>query len=208
MMGAMIEPSRIQSLVEKARTGDRPSFDELVRNFEARLRSSVERQGRPAGGAADVDEVVQETFVLAFESIGRFEWKDEASFFAWLSRIAMNVSIDRAKDSRRRRYLELPDRLPASGASPSRAMRRGERHDRLEKAIASLPPDYREALRYSQIDRLKVEEIARRMNRSAYAVKHLIARALRSLRKSFGDTESLSLPDQLIQAEGGDDGRQ
>ncbi len=208
MTGAMVEPSRVENLVEKARTGDREAFDDLVRSFETRLRSSVERQVGSGGGAAEVDEVVQETFALAFESIGRFEWKDEASFFAWLSRIARNVAIDRAKDSRRRRYLELPDRLPAGGASPSRVMRRDERLDRLEKAIAKLPPDYREVIRLSQFDWLKVKEIARRMNRSEYAVKHLMARALRRLRESFGDTESLSLPDRPLNVEGGDGGKE
>ena len=166
-------------------------------------------QGQQGGHQDDpsprgvVDEVVQETFILAFEAIDRFEWKGEASFLAWLSRIARNVSIDRAKDSRRSRYLELPDRLPARGASPSRIMRRGERLDRLEKAIADLPADYREVIRLSQLDGLKVKEIARRMNRSEYAVKHLMARALCRLRESFGDTESLSLPDRPLQVEGG-----
>ncbi len=64
---------------------------------------------------ANVDEVVQETFVLAFEAIGRFEWMGDTSFFSWLTRIARNVSIERVKNAHRRRYLELPDQLPDSG---------------------------------------------------------------------------------------------
>ena len=156
---------------------------------------------------SEIDEVVQETFVLAFEAIARFEWNGEVAFLGWLSRIARNVAIDRAKDARRRRYLELPDRLEADGASPSRAMRRGERFERLERAIAGLPPDYREAIRLSQLERLKVKEIALRMSRSEFAVKHLLARAVRKLRESFGDTDSLHLPDRPLDVEGGDRGQ-
>ena len=70
--------------------------------------------------------------------------------------------------------------------------------------MSRLPPDYREVLRLSQLERLKVKEIATRMNRSEYSVKHLMARALCKLRDSFGDTESLSLPERPIQVEGGD----
>lgn len=204
----MTEHSRIQALVEKAGAGDRDAFDELVRSCEGRLRSSVEVQLGPGRGGADVDEVVQETFVLALQAIDRFQWKGDASFSAWLSRIARNVVIDRAKDARRSRYLELPDGLPAHSSSPSRILRRGERLDRLEKAIAQLPQDYREVIRLSQLEGLRVKDIAARMSRSEYAVKHLLARALQALRKSFGDTESLHLPDRLLEVEGGDRDRE
>jgi RNA polymerase sigma-70 factor (ECF subfamily) len=210
MERAMVEESRkesrFQRLVERAQEGEREAFGELVRECEPLLLSSVQRQLGPGVARSEIDEVVQETFVLAFEAIGRFEWKGEAAFLAWLSRIARNVSIDRAKDTRRRRYLELPDRLEAAGASPSRAMRRGERFERLQKAIAELPPDYREAIRLSQLERLKVGEIALRMNRSEAAVKHLMARAVRRLKESFGETDSLGLPDRPLEVEGGDRG--
>ena len=182
-MGAMTKDSRVQALVEKARLGDRDAFDDLVRCYETHLRSSVERQIGPGAATAEVDDVVQETFVLAIEAIGRFKGKDGASFSAWLLRIARNVFIDHVKDAHRSRYLELPDRLSGNSSSPSRMLRRDERFDRLEKAIAQLPPDYREVLRGSQLERLKVKEIARRMNRSEYAVKHLVARALHKLRE-------------------------
>lgn len=208
MTRAMIEHSRIQTLVEKTRRGDRDAFGELVRSCEGKLRSSVERLLGAGARTTEVDEAVQETLVLAFGAISRFEWKGEVSLFSWLSRIARNVVIDQAKDARRSRYIEFPDRLPAKSPSPSKVLRRGERFDRLEKAIAELPPDYREVLRLSQLERLKVKEIAVRMNRSEYAVKHLMARALRKLKQSFGDTESLSLPDRPFRVEGDDSGEQ
>jgi RNA polymerase sigma-70 factor (ECF subfamily) len=202
----MVESNRVRSLFEKARRGDRQAFDELVRVIEPRLRSSLARPAGRTAAVSDLDDVVQETLVLAYETIGRFEWRNEASFFGWLSRISRNVAIDHAKDVRRRRYLQLPETLPGSGASPSRLMRQDERLEQLERAIASLPPDYRAVLRHSQLERLKLEEIARRMGRSVYSVKHLLARALHTLRESLRDTGSFSLPDRPLEVEGGDDG--
>ena len=206
MTGAMIEDSRVQTLIERAQGGDRSAFDELVRAYEGRLRTVVHRQLGRGGAESDVDEVVQETFVLAFGAIERFRWRGEGGFFSWIARIARNVVIDQAKHSRRSAHLQLPDRLPADGPSPSQALRRDERFSRLECAIGELPPDYREVLRLSVLERLQVKEIARRMNRSEYAVKHLMARATRKLRASFGDTESLHLPDRPLDLEGGDHG--
>lgn len=53
---------------------------------------------------------------------------------------------------------------------------------------------------------MKVPEIAQRMNRSPNAVYKLLARALVELRRNFGDTESLTLPDRRLEFEGERDG--
>lgn len=207
MKEMMIEPSALRSAVEKAKAGDRQSFDELVKSIESRLRSAVEVQVQRDGNLVEVDEVVQETIVHAYQSICRFEWQGEDSFFHWLCGISRNIILRLAKRSRRDRKLQVPEEIPASGPSPSRILRRGERFDRLQQAVSKLPPDYREVLRLSRIERLKIKEIARRMDRSEFAVKHLMARAVKQLRETFGDTESLHLPDQAIDMGGGGNGR-
>jgi len=53
----------------------------------------------------------------------------------------------------------------------------------------------------SRIDGLKIREIAARTDRSVDAVKQLILRGLRSLKRHFGDTESLHLPDRTFDSE-------
>lgn len=204
----MVEPSQVQKLVERAREGDREAFDELVRDHESRLRSAVEMQlERGPGPRPDADEVVQESLVQAFQSILHFKWRGDESFYLWLCGISRNVILKLARTLCRTRQLQIPERLPASTASPSTALRRGERLDRLEAALAKLPPDYREVLRLSRLERLKVKEIARRMKRSEYAVKHLMMRAVRQLRSHFGDTESLHLPDGGLDLEGDSGGK-
>lgn len=66
-------------LVARARDGDRAAFEELVRRHADRVHGVVTRFGAPA---ADAEEIVQEAFLRAWRSIGRF--KGESQFFTWL----------------------------------------------------------------------------------------------------------------------------
>ena len=58
----------------------------------------------------------------------------------------------------------------------------------------------------ARLDGLPIQEIARRMDRSPNAVSQLLARALKQLRSSFGDTESLGLPDRALRPRGEEEG--
>ena len=85
-------------------------------------------------------------------------------------------------------------------------MRRSERFDRLEEALKTLSPDHRQVITMARVDGLKIKEIAERMNRSPNAVMQLLWRALEKLKASFGETESLHLPDRnLLNDCGGDE---
>ena len=71
--------------------------------------------------------------------------------------------------------------------------------------MEDLSPDYRTVVHLSRIEGLKISEIAERMGRSPSAIKNLLLRAMKQLRESFGDTESLGLPDRHL-GEGSSDG--
>ncbi|MBI4586981.1 MAG: protein kinase [Planctomycetes bacterium] len=65
-------------LVARAQAGDRAAFDELARRLEARLKSFIRSQIKPTyRGRLDVDEVLQETLIRAFQSLPGFRGKDE-----------------------------------------------------------------------------------------------------------------------------------
>ncbi|MBI4605153.1 MAG: sigma-70 family RNA polymerase sigma factor [Planctomycetes bacterium] len=134
----------------------------------------------------------------ALEALGRFRWQGAGSFERWLASIAEHVILEAARKDEKRPRLALDPETPGSGASPSEELRREERFERLEKALDRLSPAEREAVLLSRIERLKVDEIARRLDRSPDAVKQLLSRGLRKLKESFGDTESLSLPDRAF----------
>ena len=194
-MHALMNPqNKEQALVNRARKGDRAAFEELAgacrdrleRLVQFRLGASLRRQMAP-------EDVLQETYLRAFRMIDRFTRRSEDSFFQWLSGIARNVILEQCRTSLPMEDFDGTDPQGES-ASPSRTLRRGERLDRLQKALDELPLDYRRVLRGVLVEKLPLTEIARRMGRTPNAVSLLLLRANRKLRESFGDTQSLHLP--------------
>jgi RNA polymerase sigma-70 factor (ECF subfamily) len=162
-----------EALVSRARNGDRGAFERLVEANRARLEAL---------------DVVQETHLQAFRSIGSFRWQGKQSFVRWLGGIAEHVIRKEYRGLEQRRRVRLEPRR-AEQSTPSKNLRRRERFDRLEKALASLSDDHRQVIILARIERLRVKEIARRMERSESAVRNLLLRALRELQRSFGDSE-------------------
>ena len=194
------EPSKKQ-IVERAQTGDREALDGLIRQSHDDLDHFVRlRVGAHLREHVQVEDVVQETFARAVGGIEQFQRRNERSFRQWLRGIAEHVILQFAQNQRRKKilYVEQKDR-PADAVSPSRVLRRGERLDRFERALASLSPEHRQVILLARIEGLRIKEIAERMTRSPNAVALLLARALAKLRDTFGDTESLHLPAVAIE---------
>ena len=203
----MEEHIQTELLVCRAQGGDRQAFDSLLERYRERLggmiRSNLAAHLRQT---VEVEELVQETMVRAFRSLERFRWRGTDSFYAWLCAIAKHVVLKAVEQGRRSRALEITNTVPAEGTSPSKALRRNERFDRLEAALVGLRADHQEVVRLARIEGLPIKAIAARMKRSPGAVKVLLLRALRELKRTFGETESLNLPDRSLKAEGGCDG--
>ena len=187
-----------------ARAGDRAAYDALIAHLEPRLRAFVRsRIHADACLRLDMDEIVQDTFVRAYESLQHFRGDDVPSFARWLMGIA-RIAVIKAASPPGARALGLGDDIPQGGASPSGVLRREERFERLQATLDRLSGDYREVLYLARIEGLSMQAVAQRMGRSPEAVKKLFGRALRALRKRFGDTESLHMPDRRLHLKGGD----
>jgi len=202
MNRSMADLSPTHTLVAEAKAGSRQAFEALVASFRGRLAAALGPYlaTRP-DARRDLDEVVNEAFARAFEAIGRFEPRGEDSFFPWLFGIAKHVIQKAEYAARSTRCLEIDERVSAPGTTPSRAVRRDERFDRLEEAVARLKPEYRQVLRLARLEGLKIREVAARMGRSESAVSHLLARALGELRTLVGETESFHLPPRTLATE-------
>jgi RNA polymerase sigma-70 factor (ECF subfamily) len=201
--------------IRRARQGDREAFDRLARDNEGPLRSLIDIQlGQGLRSRVEVDDLLQDTLLRAFQSIGHFKGETPAALRTWLGGIAHNAVIDCARKltSKKADYRrEVPlsaergssfggdgsPELPSPSPSPSRLLRREERLDRLLGAVQTLSPDHRQVILLTLIERLPPPELAQRMARSEKAVSMLLLRAMHALRESFGDTSSLSLPRQL-----------
>ena len=90
------------ALVTKAQQGDLDSFDALTLKHRDRLMSVIYNMTSNSEDAADL---TQEAFVKAFRSIGRF--KGKSSFFTWLYRIGVNVTLSHLQKNRSRRFFSL-----------------------------------------------------------------------------------------------------
>ena len=201
----MADTPDTKTLLEQARDGDRAAFDAAASECRGRLEGFVKtRLGSHLRSVVEVEDVIQETYAQAIASISRFEWRGEGSFLRWLNRIAEHAILNLAKKQKMRggAVLFVDHDAPGSDPAPSKIIRRQERRDRLQHALAGLPSDYREAIELVRIQGLQVKEAATRMNRSPKAVMHLLARGLRELKTAFGDTESLSLPPEKPQHRG------
>ena len=200
----MDQTRRLSDLVERARGGDRAAFEELLRSHRERLAGHIRARIRPHfRRQLEIDELVQEVFVRAIGSVERFRGGDEDAFFGWLVGIAKHVVLKSIRGLQRAEALQVIDEEVSAGSgSPSRDQRRGERFDRLEQAIEQLSGDHREVVLLTRIEGRPLSEVARRMGRSEEATKKLLWRALRELRRHFGDTESLSLPDRSLHPRG------
>ena len=201
MKGFVMTEESMEALVQRAKAGDRSAFDELLERHTDRLRSWIRsRLGAKLRRNVEVEDLLQDTHLRAFRSLDRFTWNQEDSFYRWLCTIAQHL-IWSASQKRSSNDIRLIADPPASGVSPSRHMQRKERLERLDEALHSLNPEEREAVQLARIEGLKVKEVAKRMKRPEPTVKSLIARSLRKLRESFGDTESLHLPDRLLSSD-------
>lgn len=173
--------SDLDQLVESAQDGDHPAFEELVRRTHADTFALARRL---VSDEDDARDVVQETYLRAFRSIKKF--RGDAQFTTWLYRITANCASTHLGRRRRHRHDELdkevavpdlhPDHDPALVADASLL------RDRLESAIAELPPRLRAVVVLRDIYDLNHAEIADELGISESAAKVRLHRARRKLR--------------------------
>lgn len=195
-------PKPPSDLLSAARAGDRAAFEALVSRNRSRIRTiAASRLKTRIVLGVTADDVHQETLLRALKAIASCEGRDEEAFLRWLGGIAENVVLELARKKARDRTVPLEGDLAAVEPSPSKALRRDERFERLAESLECLSADHREAVLLVRVKGLGFKEAAQRMGRSPDAVKQLLYRALRQLKETFGDTESLSLPDRSLGAD-------
>lgn len=156
-----VETSGDGQLVERARSGDRAAFDELVRGHFARVYGLLFRM---VGNHEDAEDLAQEAFVRAYRSLDWF--RAESSFSTWVYRIALHLARDhQRKAGRRPLAAPLPegDRTaePAAGGGPSDELAHRELGLGLDRALRRLPGRLRAALALRVFEGLEYEEISK-----------------------------------------------
>jgi RNA polymerase sigma-70 factor (ECF subfamily) len=183
-----------QDVVLEARAGRQAAYRELVRRYERPIFSLIYRMVRNREQAEDLS---QETFVKALNAIESY--RPEYKFSSWIFKIANNVSIDHL----RRRELDTlsldgsPHALTPEAIQAS-ALQLGDRQEtaleeleakelggEIERAIATLRPEYRSCILLRHVEGRPYEEIATMLDLPLGTVKTYIHRARSELRQAL-----------------------
>ena len=158
-------------LVERARAGDARSYEELVRRYE-RLVGRVLYSY--AGRDAAVEDLVQETFLRAYDRLSTFN--PEYRFKTWLLAIANNLGIDTLR--RRRDVVEFnPEVHGRVVRGPEAVATEAERAKSVQEAVMTLPETYSVPLVLRYAEGLTYAEIAEVLGITVPALKSRLFRA-------------------------------
>lgn len=181
-----------RELVRESRRGDKEAFRELVERYQRKILAIALGM---VHNRDDALELTQETFFKAYENLSKF--KGESSFYTWLYRIVVNLSIDYRRRDRRHPTVPLTDRttgedleitLPDHELSdPYQQASAGEIGERVAQAINELTPDHKAVILLREVEGLSYEDISRVMQCSKGTVMSRLHYARKKLQTKLRD---------------------
>jgi RNA polymerase sigma-70 factor (ECF subfamily) len=170
------------NLVQRARRGDHEAFAQLYENHFAKIFRYVALK---IGNQAEAEDMTQQVFVRAYESIGSYQWQG-VPFTAWLYRIAHNQMVDYVRKQSKKQTVPLDESLPIMDDSDLE-------HDveikiEMEKVVLAtkqLTKAQREVISLRFAGGLTITETAKTMRKSEGAIKALQHSAILALRKTL-----------------------
>jgi RNA polymerase sigma-70 factor, ECF subfamily len=181
-------------LVARCQRGDTAAFNELVTRYRTRAFSMIYNMVR---NEQDAWDLAQDGFLKAWKSIAKF--RGQSSFYTWLYRILMNVTIDALRKKQIAGGTEFDDQIgldniapgaataPKSEMEPAARISDQEIRERIDAAIARLSPEHRTAIVMREIDGLEYSEIAEQMNCSIGTVMSRLFYARKKLQALLKD---------------------
>jgi len=174
----------------RVREGDDVGFNFLIEKYRKPIMNFMYRM---VHNQAVAEELAQEVFLRVYRS--RQTYRAEAKFTTWLYRIATNLGVNHARDTKHERaaqtiYLDQPD--PETGTTPDVAdmhpgaeeeMVKDERMKAIRKHVMALPERQRTAVLMHKYQGLDYKEIGAVLRLSESATKSLLFRAYQTLRE-------------------------
>lgn len=173
-----------QELIGRARE-EPEAFRELYRLYLPRVYAYVSYR---VGSMHDAEDLTAEIFLLVVREFGRFEWRHDNSFAAWIFRIAHNLVANFVRDGKRAGVALGLDELPqidANALLPEDELLRKELFAHLHSLVNELPPRRREVVSLRYFAGLRNNEIARVLGMDEHSVASTLSRALDDLQKRF-----------------------
>lgn len=176
----------------RVKTGDRGAFDYLVQKYRRPIISFMYRMARSTAAAEDL---AQEVFLRVYRS--RESYEASAKFTTWLYRIATNLAVNHARDTRHERpevtvSLDEPDEdtgttleLPDGSLNAEQIMMRRERMLAIRRKVEALPEQQKLAVIMHKYQQMDYKQIAEVLKKSESATKSLLFRAYETLREQL-----------------------
>ena len=182
-------------LVKRCQAGDTEAFDQLVTRYRTRIFGMIYNM---VHNEQDAWDLAQDSFVKAWKSMKRF--RGRSSFYTWIYRIVMNVTIDwlRKKqvkgagaefdDAIQAKQIDPASRTaPKADALPYEIMQRSETRTRIDNAIAQLSPEHRAVILMKEIEEMQYHEIAETLGCSIGTVMSRLFYARKKLQNLLRD---------------------
>jgi RNA polymerase sigma-70 factor, ECF subfamily len=176
------------TLVSEAKAGNFAAFEELVNRYEKKIyRLGLNVTGNPE----DAEEVLQETFLKAFQHLANF--REDSRFYTWIVRIAVNEGLMKLRKRRSDKSVPIADDVDEEGSiiprefadwrpNPEQQLAQSELESILSNAARSLPPTFRTVFFLRDVEGLSTQETAELLNLTVSAVKARLFRARLHLR--------------------------
>jgi RNA polymerase sigma-70 factor (ECF subfamily) len=181
-----------EALVRRAQAGDRPGLEELVRRTS---RLVFARLYLETGDTQRAEDLLQETFLVAFRSIGQLA--EPKGFRSWLFTIAQNVAIDAGRRQSRLKRT-VPPRTdvatPDAAPSPVEELERQEARGRVLSILRSMPEEYRLPLMLRYLGGADYGTIGMQLGLSNGSLRGLLHRGLELLRGELKRSATTDVP--------------
>lgn len=179
-------------LVKEAMGGSERSYQKLVNKYQRALHFHIRKMVK---GHEQIEDLVQETFVKAFDNLNRYN--TDYAFSTWLYRIATNHTIDYLRkkklqtlsidDPVKTKSGEMKTQLPDETARTDRDIIRKQRQQIVREAIKGLPKKYRRVIQLRHMEEKSYQEISEVLDKPLGTVKAHIFRAREMLYKELKD---------------------
>jgi RNA polymerase sigma-70 factor (ECF subfamily) len=182
-----LSPVDEADLIARCKAGERAAQDALYARFRRQVAATLYRV---LGDRTDLDDLVQEVFVIAFRGLATF--RGDARLSTWLYRICVNVALGRIRSrTRRPPPIGVADLEAASAASgetdhpetPERALERQQDRDRVYRALDKMAPKKRIVLYLHEIEGLDLKDIAYMVDSNPVTVRTRLFYARREFYK-------------------------
>jgi len=178
----------------RAKAGEQSAFEYLVQKYR---RPMVSFMYRMAHNSAVAEDLAQEVFLRVYRS--RESYEASAKFTTWLYRIATNLAVNHARDTRHERpenqvSIDEPDEetgttfeLPDRSLNAEQAIMVRERMKAIRQKVEALPEQQKLAVIMHKYQQMDYKQIAEFLKKSESATKSLLFRAYETLREQLKD---------------------